>query len=178
MNWPNRLSIIRVLCVPLLVILMMLPLPWCRGVAAAVFCLASLTDFLDGYLARKYHWVTDFGKFIDPVADKLLVLSVFILLTGKGLFPGWAAVLILARELSIDGLRLVAMTRQKVIAAGHLGKIKTFSQMILILLLLITQEAAFAHWYTAVPAVWVLFITLWSAFDYFRKNLSVFHPDS
>ena len=178
MNWPNRLSIIRILCVPLLVLLMMLPPPWSQTAAAAVFCIASLTDFLDGYLARKYHLITDFGKFIDPVADKLLVLSVFILLTEKGLFPGWAAVLILARELSIDGLRLVAMTRQKVIAAGHLGKIKTFSQMLLILLLILTRQPAFSAWYTAVPTAWVLVITLWSAVDYFRNNLSVFRTDS
>ena len=130
MNWPNRLSILRILCVPLLTLLFSISAPWCRWAAAAVFALASLTDFLDGHLARKNQWITVFGKFIDPVADKLLVLSTFVLLLSRELIPAWMVILILARELSVDGLRLIAISNGKVIAAGPLGKIKTASQMI------------------------------------------------
>lgn len=174
MNWPNRLSILRVLCIPAIVALMYGSAPWCHWTALALFILASVTDFLDGYLARKNNWITDFGKFIDPVADKLLVLSTFIMLVEKSWFPAWAVVLILARELSIDGLRLVAMTRHKVIAAGSLGKIKTASQMLLILLLMILRRPAFSGWIPAAASGWVIFITLWSAIDYFRKNADLF----
>lgn len=174
MNWPNRLSILRVLCIPAIVGLLYASAPWCHWTAMALFILASLTDFLDGYLARKNGWITDFGKFIDPVADKLLVLSTFIMLIEKGWFPAWAVVVILARELCIDGLRLIAMTKQKVIAAGKLGKIKTASQMGLILLLMVLRKPVFSSWISAAAAAWVIGITLWSAVDYFLKNRSVF----
>ena len=174
MNWPNRLSVLRVLCIPVIVALMCFSAPWCRWASVGIFVLAALTDFFDGYLARKHHWITDFGKFIDPVADKLLVLSTFVMLVHLELLPGWAVVIILARELSIDGLRLVAMTKQKVSSAGKLGKIKTCSQMLLILLLMVTRVPAFSVWYGIAAASWVLLITLWSGFDYFRNNLGVF----
>ncbi len=174
MNWPNRLSVIRVLCVPVLTALLYSSAPWCAAAAAVVFSLACATDFLDGYLARKYSLVTDFGKFIDPVADKLLVLSSFIMLVQLQLVPAWMTVLILARELSVDGLRLIAMTRNHVIAAGPLGKIKTASQMICILLLLILRKPLLSEWYGIILTVWVSGITLFSGADYFRKNASLF----
>lgn len=174
MNWPNRLSVIRVLCVPVLTVLLCMSAPWCGTAAVILFSLACLTDFLDGYLARKNDWITDFGKFIDPVADKLLVLSTFIMLVQMQLVPAWMTVLILARELSVDGLRLVAMTRNQVIAAGPLGKIKTASQMICILTLLVFRKPLLSEWYGIVLAVWVSGITLYSGVDYFRKNISLF----
>ena len=173
MNWPNRLSVIRVLCIPVITALLYASAPWCAWAAAAVFLLACWTDYLDGHLARKNNWITDFGKFIDPVADKLLVLSTLIMLVHLQLFPAWLVILILARELSVDGLRLVAMTRGKVIAAGPLGKIKTVSQMVLITVLLVFRKPLFSHWFLMLGGIWVACITLWSGVDYFLKNASI-----
>ena len=173
MNWPNRLSVIRVCCIPVITALLYGTAAWCKWAAAAVFALGCITDFLDGHLARKYNWVTDFGKFIDPVADKALVLSTLIMLVHLGLAPAWLIILILARELSVDGLRLIAMTGGKVIAAGKLGKIKTFSQMLLILMLLILRQPLFSTWYGMTAGIWVAGITLFSGIDYFRKNASL-----
>lgn len=173
-NWPNRLSIFRILCVPVLVILLSMAEPWCRWAAVAVFALASFSDFLDGHLARKNNWVTTFGKFIDPVADKLLVLSTFIMLLARGLIPAWMVILILARELSVDGLRMIAVSQGKVISAGPLGKIKTTSQMILALMVMILWQPVFSFPVGLVLGLWVCVITLWSGADYFIKNRSVF----
>ncbi len=174
MNLPNKLSILRVLLIPVIVLLMSLTPAWCMYAAASCFIVAALTDFLDGYLARKNNWVTDFGKFIDPVADKLLVLSTFVMLIHQNLMPAWAVVIILARELSVDGLRLVAMTKNQVIAAGPLGKIKTFSQMIYILYLMFFRQAALATPLNIILTIWVVGITLFSGVDYFVRNKSVF----
>ena len=170
MNLPNKLSILRVICIPLVVILLSLSAPWCRWAAAAVFAFASFTDFLDGHIARKNNLVTDFGKFIDPVADKLLVLSTLIMFVQLQLLPAWIVILILARELSVDGLRLVAMTQGQVIAAGPLGKIKTVSQMILILLILVLRIPVFSFTVGIILGIWVCVITLWSGLDYFYRN--------
>ena len=145
-----------------------------KWTAAAVFALACLTDFLDGHLARKNNWVTDFGKFIDPVADKLLVLSALVMLVWMRLVPAWMLIVILARELSVDGLRLIAMTKGQVIAAGPLGKIKTFSQMLVILGLLILRLPLFSTWYGILAGIWITGITLYSGVDYFRRNPDVF----
>ena len=174
MNLPNKLSLIRVFCIPVFVFLLYLSASWSRWAAIFVFILASLTDFFDGYLARKHHWITDFGKFIDPLADKMLVLSAFIMLTELHQLPAWFTILVLARELSVDGLRLIAMTNKQVIAAGKLGKIKTFSQMIYILFLLFFNIHAFESWLSILFTCWVGMITLWSGMDYFIKNRSVF----
>ena len=174
MNWPNRLSIFRVCCIPVLVLLLSLSPEWCRWCAVAVFALASFSDYLDGHLARKNHWVTTFGKFIDPVADKLLVLSTFIMLLSLNLMPAWMIVLILARELSVDGLRLIAVSQGKVIAAGPLGKIKTTSQMLFILLILILRIPAFSFAVGIIFGIFVCGMTLWSGIDYFLKNREVF----
>ena len=141
MNLPNRLTVARVVLIPVMVILM-----WggtvCNLLAAAVFGLAAFTDFLDGHIARSRGIVTDLGKFLDPVADKLLTLSAFIMLIQQGLMPAWATVIILARELCVDGLRMVAVTKGQVIAAGKLGKIKTVCQIVLILWLMLLRQPA------------------------------------
>ena len=129
MNWPNRLSLLRVGLVPLIVLMIIIGASWSYGVALALFLVGSLTDWADGWMARRYRIVTNFGKFMDPVADKLLVLSTMISLCGQGLIPSWACVVVLFRELAVDGLRLVAMEQGRVIAAGKLGKIKTCTQM-------------------------------------------------
>ena len=174
MNWPNRLSILRVLCIPVIVLLLYLSAPWCRWTALLFFALASFTDFLDGHLARKNHWVTTFGKFIDPVADKLLVLSTLIMLSYLRLVPAWMVILILARELSVDGLRMIAVSNGKVIAAGPLGKIKTASQMILILAILLLRQPLFSSPWGIIAGVWICLITLGSGVDYFIRNRDVF----
>ena len=128
MNLPNKLTIARIALIPVLVILMYVEGPVAQYAAAAVFALASFTDFLDGHIARSQGIVTDLGKFLDPIADKLLVLSCYIMLVWQGLLPAFVVILILARELCVDGLRLIAVTKGKVIAAGKLGKLKTVSQ--------------------------------------------------
>jgi CDP-diacylglycerol--glycerol-3-phosphate 3-phosphatidyltransferase len=174
MNWPNRLSLLRIVCVPILVILLSLSSSWSVWAAAAVFALAAATDFLDGHLARKNNWITTFGKFIDPVADKLLVLSALVMLTSLNLLPAWTVILILARELCVDGLRLVAISEGRVIAAGPLGKIKTASQMLMILMLLLLRRPLFSFPVGLAAGIWVCFITLWSGIDYFRQNSSLF----
>lgn len=170
MNLPNKLSLVRVGLIPVMVALMYPCTTLCNLLSAAVFAAAAFTDYLDGHIARKNGIVTDFGKFIDPVADKLLNLSAFIMLIHANLMPAWAVVVILARELCVDGLRMVAVGNGQVIAAGMLGKIKTVSQIALVLWLMLTRLPAFSHWFSMLLLGWVLVITLWSGADYFIKN--------
>ena len=182
MNTPNKLSLLRVALIPVLVVCMYLPGWPMILVSAAVFGAAAYTDYLDGHIARRDGIVTDFGKFIDPVADKLLNLSAMIMLTHVGLLPQWAVIVILARELAVDGLRMVAVGQGRVIAAGKLGKIKTVSQIVLVLFLMIAGRLAPVV-FGGVPVVvtivnvigwlmtaWVVAITVWSGVDYFAKN--------
>ena len=162
MNLPNKLTILRVVLVPAVCVLIGLGLyPW----AAAVFALAALTDFLDGYLARRDGLVTVFGKFLDPVADKLLVLTAMIMLAEKGLLPAWAAVVVAARELAVDGLRLVASGSGKVVAAKMPGKIKTVLQLMCVLSALILGGHAVTTVLTAAMAV----MTVISGGIYFKE---------
>ena len=173
MNLPNKLSLLRVALVPVMVGLCYLPGRAGAWSAGAVFALASFTDYLDGHLARSRNLITDFGKFIDPLADKLLVLSAMIMLVHTGQLPAFVPVIVLARELAVDGLRMMAAGKGQVIAAGKLGKLKTVSQMALILLLFFTQWQAGSNWFTVLLCAWVAVITLWSGVDYFRRNLAV-----
>ncbi len=173
MNLPNKLSIARVLCIPAIVTLLHFPSPACRICAAALFIIGCLTDFLDGQIARKRNLVTDFGKFIDPVADKLLVLTTLIMLIHLQLMPAWIVIIILCRELAVDGLRMVAVTKGQVIAAGPLGKWKTACQMVLISAILILNLPVFSAWPLTVLAVVVVALTLISAVDYFVRNKAV-----
>ena len=185
MNTPNKLSLLRVALIPVLVLCMYQPGWFFILLSAAVFGAAAYTDYLDGHIARRDHIVTDFGKFIDPVADKLLNLSAMIMLTHAGLLPHWAVIVILARELAVDGLRMVAVGQGRVIAAGKLGKIKTVSQIVLVLFLMIAGRMA-PILFGSVPVLltivdvigwiitlWVVAITIWSGVDYFRKNFDV-----
>ena len=174
MNLPNKLSIARVLCIPAITVLLYMNDDTCRIIAGALFILASLTDFLDGFIARKYNLVTNFGKFIDPVADKLLVLTTLIMLLHRGQTEAWIIIIILCRELAVDGLRLVAVTQGKVIAASPFGKIKTTCQMILIAVTILLNQTAFSTWYMIVLTVAAVVMTLFSAVDYFMKNRAVF----
>lgn len=175
MNLPNKLSITRIVLIPVLVALMYPQNEVCRILSIIVFAAAAFTDFLDGYIARKNHIVTDFGKFVDPVADKLLVLSALIMLCYRQLMLSWVVCIILGRELCVDGLRMIAVGKGHVIAAGKLGKIKTVSQIVLVLWLMVTQKPVIASPVTdnligLVLTVWVAVITLWSGVEYFVKN--------
>ena len=173
MNLPNKLSIARVLCIPAIVALLYLSSDTCRMIAAGLFIIGCLTDFLDGRIARKHNLVTDFGKFIDPVADKLLVLTTMIMLIHLGKMPAWIVIIILCRELAVDGLRMVAVTKGQVIAAGPLGKWKTACQMILISAMLILNLSVYDFWPLTVLAGAVVLLTLISAVDYFTRNASI-----
>ena len=174
MNLPNKLSILRVLCIPAIVLLLYLPSDGCRIAAGILFILASFTDYLDGHIARKHNLITDFGKFIDPVADKMLVLTSLIMMLHLGLMEAWIIIVILCRELAVDGLRLVAVTQGKVIAASKFGKLKTVSQMVLITVSLLLNLSCFSAWYMIVLSVLAVLLTLLSAVDYFVRNRSVF----
>ena len=174
MNLPNKLSLMRVMCIPAIVVLLYLPEESCRIAAGILFILASVTDWLDGHIARKHNLVTDFGKFIDPVADKLLVLTTLLMLIELGLTEAWVVIVILCRELSVDGLRMVAVSKGKVIAAGWLGKIKTTCQMILISVSLLLNLGGFSSWYMIALTAVTVAMTLVSGVDYFVRNRGVF----
>ena len=129
MNLPNKLTMLRVLMIPLFVILALAQRQWAQYLALFVYILACLTDMLDGKIAREWHMITDFGKFADPIADKLLVMSALVVLVDSGRMPAWVCIVMLAREFIISGLRMVAASGGKVIAAATLGKLKTVFQM-------------------------------------------------
>lgn len=161
MNTPNKLTLLRMLLVPVFLIVAYME----RGsqvylYSTLVFCIASLTDFLDGYLARKYNLITDFGKFMDPLADKVLVAASMIWLVQIGRLESFFVVIIVAREYAISILRAIASVRGKVIAAGKSGKFKTVSQMIGTILLLLNSSLGMPIMYIALLA------TLYSGFEY------------
>ena len=173
MNLPNKLTILRVILVPVFVILMLAPLSWGRWAALAVFIIASLTDTADGYIARKYNLVTDFGKFMYPLADKLLVCAAMICLITTGQLPAWIVIVIISREFIISGFRLIAAEKGIVIAASWWGKIKTVVQMVMICALLINAGAA---WFKVLEQILIyaaLVLTVVSLVDYIIKNKSV-----
>ena len=139
MNLPNKLTVVRMVLVPFFVASLLMSgsnesLKW---VALVLFCVASLTDFLDGYIARKYNLITNFGKFMDPLADKILTISGMICLIELGRIPSWIVVIIVAREFIISGFRLIAAENGVVIAANYWGKFKTTFQMIMIILMIV-----------------------------------------
>ncbi|MGT2934981.1 CDP-diacylglycerol--glycerol-3-phosphate 3-phosphatidyltransferase [Streptococcus castoreus] len=164
-NIPNLLTLIRILIIPFFLFVSSFSnaIGW-HVFAAIIFAVASLTDYLDGYLARKWHVVTNFGKFADPLADKMLVMSAFIVLVGLDLAPSWVSAVIICRELAVTGLRLLLVeTGGEVLAAAMLGKIKTVTQMLSIIFLL-------CHW-TFLGTVFLyvaLFFTIYSGYDYFK----------
>lgn len=148
---------------------------WSGAIPAAVFILASMTDWVDGYLARSRNEVTNFGKFMDPIGDKLLVMSAFVLLVGDGRMTGVSCIIILAREFIISGFRLIASDRGMVLAAGKLGKIKTTLQIIAIVLLLLNN---FPFVYIGIPMDKIVLaaavvMTIWSGADYIVKNRQI-----
>lgn len=175
MNTPNKLTILRVLMIPLFIAAMLLlPFPWSALVGAAIYGLASATDAIDGHLARKNNEVTDFGKFLDPLADKMLVITALVLLQHFGMIPPLFTVIIIARELMVTSIRLIAASSAgKVIAAGWMGKAKTVTQMVATLLLMV--EPVIYHWVapTSRLLMWFNFAPLGTIFLWVAVILTI-----
>ncbi|MEW9050737.1 MAG: CDP-diacylglycerol--glycerol-3-phosphate 3-phosphatidyltransferase [Neobacillus sp.] len=188
MNVPNKITVSRILLIPLFLIIMLAPLNWgemqllgavmpvTHFVGALIFIFASATDWVDGYYARKYNLVTNMGKFLDPLADKLLVSAALIVLVELGFAASWIVIAIISREFAVTGLRLLLVEGGEVVAANTLGKIKTWAQIVAISALLL-HNIIFEM--ISFPfddiALWVaLIFTIWSGWDYFSKNMHVF----
>ena len=189
MNIANRLTIARIVMIPVFLLMMCfqkdalgtvnvlqsnLSVSWI--LAMIIFTIASITDFLDGYLARKYHLITNFGKFADPLADKLLVMTAFITLVGAGVIPMWIVAVIVCRELAVTGLRLLLVNDGEVLAAAWPGKVKTATQMLAIIFLLIDDfpVKGLAFSIGTILLYVCLVATVYSGVDYFIKNKHVF----
>lgn len=167
MNTANKLTLLRVLLIPVFLVLLYCQLTYA---ALLVFILASLTDFVDGYVARKYNQITDFGKFMDPLADKLLTAAAMVWFVEVSLMPAWALLLVITREFSVTGLRLVAVDQGRVIAAGWSGKVKTASTMLAICLMLLPIPTLVSNLCVAV----IVMTTVYSGIEYFVVNRDVF----
>ena len=169
MNLPNKLTLLRILLIPVFMVVLYWGFSGSTYVALAIFIIASLTDMLDGKIARKYHLVTDFGKFADPLADKMLTTAAMLWFVENGQMAAWALLIVVCREFAVSGLRMLAADKGKVIAAGWSGKVKTASTMVCIVLM-------FLH----IPpllntlCVWVIVLTtLYSGVEYFLMNKDV-----
>ena len=169
MNTANKLTMIRVALIPVYVLLWYLPIPGQQYIALAVFIIASITDFIDGYVARHYNQVTDFGKFMDPLADKVLVLAAMICFCARGVMPDWAVIIVILREFAVSGLRLVAVDNGRVVAAGWSGKVKTASTMVCLCLMHLPIPEVM-NW---IAVVVIAVTTLYSGVEYFIKNRDV-----
>lgn len=189
LNLPNKLTVVRIFMIPIFVVIALAPLNWgvlqlwgstieiTQLIAAIIFAVASITDWLDGKIARSRGLVTNFGKFADPLADKMLVMTALIVLVGQGLASSWIVAIIVCRELAVTGLRLLLVEQGgTVLAAAWPGKIKTMTQMIAIILLLI-DNLPFEGLGIPVADIMLyicLFFTIYSGIDYFVKNSGVF----
>lgn len=188
MNIPNKITVSRIFLIPLFLIIMLFPFDWgnmfllgvelpvTHFVAALIFIFAASTDWVDGYYARKHNLVTNLGKFLDPLADKLLVSAALIVLVELGYIASWIAILIISREFAVTGLRLVLADQGEVAAAKTLGKIKMWAQIVAISAFLL-HNTIFEL--LSIPfdeiSLWVaLIFTIWSGWDYFVKNKAVF----
>ncbi len=187
MNLPNKITISRIFLIPVFIIILSIPVDWgewnigttslpvTHFVGGIIFLIASFTDWLDGYYARKYNLITNMGKFLDPLADKLLVSAAFILLVELDLVAAWIVIAIISREFAVTGFRLVAAGEGVVLAASNMGKLKTVSQILAIALLLLHN---FPFSYLGIPidiiTIYIaLILTVWSGVDYFIKNWHV-----
>lgn len=172
MNLPNKLTMLRVIMIPFFIVFLLIPItPYDKWIAFAIFILASLTDLLDGKIARKYNLVTNFGKFMDPLADKLLVCSALICLIELDKIPAWMVIIIIAREFIISGFRLVASDNGVVIAASYWGKFKTTFQMAAVCLLI--ADIAAIGVVTQIILWIAVILTVVSLVDYLVKNKDV-----
>ena len=169
MNTANKLTLTRVVMIPLFLVILYWDFPFHQYVALAVFVLASVTDFVDGYIARHYDQVTDFGKFMDPLADKVLVMAAMLWFVEAGRFPAWALLIVIVREFAVTALRLVAVEGGRVIAAAWSGKVKTASTMVGICVMFL-----FPHQVVDIVVVAVIVLTtVYSGVEYFVKNKDV-----
>ena len=173
MNLPNKLTMFRVILIPFFLLFLMVRITGDadKWIALSIFIIASLTDMLDGKIARKYNLITDFGKFMDPLADKLLTCSAMIALIELGRIPAWIVIVIIAREFVISGFRLIAADNGRVIAASYWGKIKTVFQMIMVILMIADIEAL--RPVTVIVMYIALILTVVSLVDYLVKNRDV-----
>lgn len=169
MNTANKLTMLRIVMIPVFLVILYLDFPFNRYLALLIFILASVTDFIDGYIARHYNQVTDFGKFMDPLADKMLVMAAMLWFVEAGRMPAWALLIVVVREFAVSGLRLIAVDNGRVIAAAWSGKVKTASTMVGICLMLLPVPRAVDLAVTAVIVV----TTVYSGVEYFVKNRDV-----
>ena len=172
MTTANKLTILRVVMIPAFLAVVYAGFPGSGYVALAIYIVACLTDWLDGYIARHYNQTSDFGKFLDPLADKLLVTAAMLIFVQWGRMPAWAVMIVLAREFAVSGLRMVAATGGKVLAAGWSGKVKTFSTMVG-LCVMMAVSIGWIDW--TVTAV-IVVTTLYSGIEYFVQNWNVIKP--
>ena len=171
----NRITVLRILLVPVFLLL-------CYGAARIpaliVFIIASLSDMADGYIARHYNQISDFGKFMDPLADKILVMSAMCYFVESGRMPGWALAIVLLREFAVSGMRLIAVEQGKVIAAGWSGKVKTAATMVCLCLMLLIKPPepsdSFPDLIASISTAVILITTVYSGAEYFWKNRDVF----
>ena len=169
MNLPNKLTMLRIILIPVFMGVLYWGFPGADYIALAIFIIASLTDLLDGKIARKYNLVTDFGKFADPLADKMLVTAAMLWFVEIGQMPAWALLIVVVREFAVSGLRLIASVKGRVIAAGWSGKVKTASTMVCIVLMFLPIPSI-----VNTICVWVITLTtLYSGVEYFMKNKDV-----
>ncbi len=175
MNLPNKLTIFRIILIPFFVFFLLAPYFEGYGnyIAVAIFIVASLTDLLDGKIARKYNLVTNFGKFMDPLADKLLVCSAMICLIELDSIPSWVVIIIISREFIISGFRLVASDNGVVIAASYWGKFKTTFQMLMVIVLILNIKTPFFNYLGIILIVIATTLTIISLIDYIVKNKDV-----
>lgn len=172
MNLPNKLTIVRIIMIPFFVFFLLTDfVAGSKWIATVLFCAASITDFLDGHIARKYNLVTNFGKFMDPLADKLLVCSALICLIELGQLPAWVVIIIISREFIISGFRLVAADNGVVIAASYWGKFKTTFQMAAVILMIFNIPALTLV--TNIVVVIAVALTIISLVDYVAKNIKI-----
>ena len=169
MNTANKLTILRVVMIPAFLLVLYLDVPNANYWALAIFAAASITDTLDGYIARHYNQITDFGKFMDPLADKCLVTAAMLWFVEAGQMPAWALLIVIVREFAVSGLRMVAADKGRVIAAGWSGKVKTAATMVCVILMLLPLADAVNRICTAV----IVLTTIYSGVEYFMKNADI-----
>ncbi len=169
MNLPNKLTLLRIILIPVFMVVLYWGFSGANYVALAIFIIASLTDMLDGKIARKYNLVTDFGKFADPLADKMLVTAAMLWFVEIGQMPAWALLIVIIREFAVSGLRMIASDKGRVIAAGWSGKVKTASTMVCIVVMFLPIPPV-----VNTICVWIIALTtLYSGVEYFAKNKDI-----
>ena len=169
MNTANKLTILRVVMIPAFLLVLYLDVPNANYWALAIFAAASVTDTLDGYIARHYNQITDFGKFMDPLADKCLVTAAMLWFVEVGQMPAWALLIVIIREFAVSGLRMVAADKGRVIAAGWSGKVKTAATRVCIVLMLLPIPQPV----NAICLAVIVLSTIYSGVEYFMKNLDI-----